>query len=229
MDKHSSGMTKTGMFHAHPQEQERVGMDTKRTLPPTTPGDQLPPIRQTVKSRAAGVARRVSDKLLPWCQDHLLSMAVLVVVPVALGAFYWNRGTPDAALPAYLNADKNPYSEKHRDKLPKIEEAPLATVVPVEPIVAPETPQLLSFADATGEGEFDYPLPIAVPAPEQASDVNQRPALPLWEPQIRPASQSVNRVAECVWFTGGIEPDHAGQEAFQNTTRIHELTTHNRD
>ncbi len=172
-----------------------------------------------------GFLKTISAKAIPWCGDHVLSMAILLGFPLAIGAFYWNRDTPaDTPSPGYLNQDSDPIAGKIAEDLPPVAEAPLTAVVPDVPINA-VAPQILPAPHPPAELEFEFSrsMPIAVDSPQFVSGTNPEPYRDLGS-GVSMADAPSSSETNCVWLTGRIETAEGPADSLRSASRVHELT-----
>lgn len=175
--------------------------------------------------RVAGV---VIPKAFVWFREHLLSIAVLLMFPLAIAGYYWSNATSEEAQPPeYLSLD-------HPHQLAPIEEslreeAPLAAVTPETPMSL-DAPPVLSFpSDSHGAELFiPQPLPIEAGETERLSQTEHTNPIDRILPGVTDP-RIVDASANCVWLTGTIEEMESSSESWQYTSRVHELVVPRRN
>jgi hypothetical protein len=145
-------------------------------------------------------AKRVLGRILSWGREHVLAASIILAIPLAVGAFFWSRGTPEiSTVPDYLSDIPNGPYESGDNAQSKLEEAAVISGAPDGSLILESPGRLHLGADA----EFLPPLPASAET------------LKLIEKATQPA---------CVWLTGKIEPVDAAAELIQHASRVHELT-----
>ena len=171
-----------------------------------------------------------SGKMLPFCREHVFSMVVLLAVPLGVLAFFWGGGnTERPTAPTYLQSDTQPEPTPPDAEPSEVQLANAQTIDPHNSL-EPEAPNVLSFAHEV-EG-FDFgapqPLPIAIENPNAANSPTNR-SLPDWNTRMAAEFPTGTRSAGGVWLTGTIEDSVDSPRSIQNTSRVHELTSSNRN
>lgn len=204
---------------------EQSGMDAKRSSIGKAAWKHAKTSLLVASTSATCLLNWTSRKMLPFCRDHVLSIIMLVAVPLGVAAFFWGSANSEKpAAPAYLQNDAPP------ELIPPLAEpsdVQLASAVTIGPhnSLAPEAPNVLPFADEVEDFEFDdpQPLPIAIESPAAYR------SLPTWDPRVPAKSPTETGSAGGVWLTGTIEDSDISPSSIQNTSRVHEITSSNRN
>lgn len=178
-----------------------------------------------VTTTASRVVTWFCAKALPWSRDHILSLAVLLMFPLAIAAYFW--GTPEAdddETPRHLQMSPVTESASEFEDDPYSDPIPLSSVIPDGPLT-PEEPGGNEFPPTRKRDsvKIPQPLPISVQDPEALISRKSRSALPTWNPHLPADDQIDESQGECVWLTGTIETFDPPRP-IQNASRVHELT-----
>lgn len=171
----------------------------------------------------AKTAREVSPKAFVWCRDHLLSVTVLMLFPMAIAGYYWSNATSETPPPPpYLALDDEKEPVPLSDPLPS-GEAGLVSVTPETPMTL-DAPQTLAFPMDSQGAELSFPQPL--PANNALSQTEH--TVPHRAPLLM-APGLVDSSGQCVWLTGTIEEFENSADHWDNASRVHDLTAPTRN
>jgi len=173
-----------------------------------------------MKAAAMDSWKTVYAKTLPWCRDHLLSLAILMVFPVAIAGYYWGSASNEgSAPPTYLDIASNA-----KNPAPVVEQQATSTVPSVPNDFSAKEPKTLPPEELFSASHSAVPLalPIAVDTPEfPICSENLASETPGSHRPYRLSAADEDQ--DCVWLTGTIEAENPqSQSLFEKTARSRE-------